>query len=299
MLTHRYTRMGFTLIEMLVVIALIALLIATLAPALSAARRTAQLSMSLSNLRQIGMGMNTYTVDNDGYYPYRMENFSTQPYYAGWCTWSFGGKFADPFWKQYSLGMYDLAPSARPINEYLYSTSLHKPVTGSGSFGIAHARPGSESERITSLELDIFKSPRDVLSFQRGWTGDSTPEAIAQVSSYDDIGTSYHENKKWHRQLVTHGASGDVMHLGNQKLRAMNEVDPSRFVLCHDQVADIVSSIFVPSGLEVVDSNYGRESFSAMAYIDGHANFVELEPNQTSTEDYTFHFELTPPRRPR
>ncbi len=60
---------AFTLIELLVVISIIALLISILLPALSAARRTAQQAQCASTARQIVLGMTSYAVDSDGYYP--------------------------------------------------------------------------------------------------------------------------------------------------------------------------------------------------------------------------------------
>ncbi len=59
-------RHGFTLIELLVVISIIALLIAILLPALGKARDSARHVTCLSNLRQIHIGMISYTVDNRG-----------------------------------------------------------------------------------------------------------------------------------------------------------------------------------------------------------------------------------------
>jgi prepilin-type N-terminal cleavage/methylation domain-containing protein len=54
---------GFTIIELLVVISIIALLLGILLPAIGAARDTAQVNTSKSNLRQIGIAMMTYAAD--------------------------------------------------------------------------------------------------------------------------------------------------------------------------------------------------------------------------------------------
>ena len=60
---------GFTLIEMLVVIATIAVLTAVLFPVFGSVRERARQTTCASNLRQIGIGMALYSQDSDGLYP--------------------------------------------------------------------------------------------------------------------------------------------------------------------------------------------------------------------------------------
>lgn len=60
---------GFTLVELLVVIGIIALLLSLLLPALSRARDKARALSCASNMRNIGFAIHSYAEDNQGFLP--------------------------------------------------------------------------------------------------------------------------------------------------------------------------------------------------------------------------------------
>ena len=85
------TKKGFTLVELLVVISIIALLLSILMPSLSRARESGRRVVCLSNQRQLSLAWVLYTQNNNDYFcsPDPAEKKNTEDYKYSWLGWNY------------------------------------------------------------------------------------------------------------------------------------------------------------------------------------------------------------------
>ena len=102
-------RDGFTLVELLVVIGIIALLISILLPALTKAQQQAKLTMCMSNMRNLGQAVGIYQAENKGAFPSFGSGYSSQ-----------GPKvFAPTIWSSLSIPVQSNVRFCPSVSEWL------------------------------------------------------------------------------------------------------------------------------------------------------------------------------------
>ncbi len=279
----RPARAGFTLIELLVVIAIIALLIGILLPAIGRARNQGRIAISLSNIRQIVGAMYSYRTELKDKMPQRLSYHASKAV-SGWDTWSYGGKNCSLWWKTGYGRAFDESAYSRPINPYVYpEIDIPRPADWNPPFG---GYPTDEERDL--LNLNVFRSPGDKVTYQRNW-----PTYTPGISSYDDVGTSYHTNMKWfdYMRIVVGLAFVPAFEEGVRRMANASEMDPSKFVWINDQTADVVANT-APAGAWIngIVNEYGDRNKAVMGFLDGHASYVTMEQYKYRTEAYTFVF---------
>lgn len=255
-------RRGFTLIEVLVVVAIIALLVSVLIPSLAVAREQARSVKCLANYNMLGVASLAYlNANNDVYCWGRCDGNSGMI-----ASNFFGGKrgkgTSDPDLAGYLPGhALDFRAGDRPLNRYVAVTKLGD-----------------------NADLRVYECPSD-----KGVASRSVPnDEPTKETAYDVMGTSYDSNVMWNEyaKQVEMATIDDRIKLARSIIRLLRKKGASRAILLQEDPADVaLGGIFYGWPLELkIMGWHGKINRHNILFLDGHAAPVWIQPKYN--QDY-------------
>jgi prepilin-type processing-associated H-X9-DG protein len=193
-------RVGFTLVELLVVIGIIALLIGILLPALSKARAAANEAVCMSNLRQWGVGLQIYADQNKGCLPLKGPDGSSS------------GRFTGPAATTTVIGFDDPALWFNAIPPLVGGKSYYQLLQSDASKQMTLPKDGSHSVFICPTGGPAGSmNPQDTVAngyFVLQGT-DSTGALKNSTGMFGATSFKFYSSYVWNSQLASSTATGD------------------------------------------------------------------------------------------
>jgi prepilin-type N-terminal cleavage/methylation domain-containing protein/prepilin-type processing-associated H-X9-DG protein len=292
---------GFTLVELLVVVSIIALLVAILLPSLRRAREQAKVATCLANMTGIAKAGLTYAADDPGENMIPVADVRALGKASGCVEW--GGKAGigepqpkgsqDPTTSLYGTVSYR-GPAHRPLNRAIYKSGFkdYNPPNGTPDPG-----PGNENYLAdTKLDLAIYRCPSDYGYAGGGflYTGgrhlkDDRYFKEEGHTAFDHFGTSYSANCLF----ITGGLTGNQLRAQAPYLTPVSRIPTPSETIAYQEWPSLFMWLWgtwAGSGCEWA----GREAYVVnrfatvpgwhrrpfnfnVAFADGHASMVEMK----------------------
>ena len=279
---RRNVQRGFTLLELLVSVAIIAILVAILVPSLDQAREAGRRAVCLSNLHQLSTAMAAY-VNTFGAYPV-WDLLSDDRSGEGWVAFQFGGKRASRQvldWPDGNRLFYIVAKAKdRPLNPFVSAAP--------------RAEPANITDDHQRAEIPVYRCPSDRGDF-------NLARGAPHSSIYDLTGTSYYMNHHWWAQSATLLPPRDRIPWGARLFMRRAARDASRFLLLEEETL----FMSIAQGEEETGWHRRRATHNALM-LDGHAQVLRATqedldrtpyPHAAQWTTYDERAVVLPPRR--
>jgi prepilin-type N-terminal cleavage/methylation domain-containing protein/prepilin-type processing-associated H-X9-DG protein len=260
----RSIRAGFTLVELLVVIGIIALLISILLPSLNRARETANRVKCASNLKQVGQAILLYSNENRNAYP--RTRITTSPIVTP--TWGTPYKDADlaTAVATTSSDPFSPLPNAQATAASTYSPDYND-VTGALFLLL----------RTQDLVPEVFTCPSsNAEKFDYGGQGAS---ALSFTNWIGQAGVKKNVSYSYQNPYPTTTATGNGFKLNNSitaEFAVMSDINPGEGATptATDSVTNVLSTASARDTRKGNSSNHDKDGQNVL-YGDGHVEFQQ------------------------
>jgi prepilin-type N-terminal cleavage/methylation domain-containing protein/prepilin-type processing-associated H-X9-DG protein len=226
-------RRGFSLIELLVVVAIIALLMSILLPSLSQAREQAKQVKCLSHQKPIGIAMFGYFADQRDWFPFEKRNEvipgEIWPAMHGFYYGGHPGRqdFAgSEQWWGYVQEPFRDTPAGRPFNQYLYPNLPRYDV------------PPTDPQFEIVRNMPVFACPSDDGGFWMFEVGANPNCRSLYWFSGNSYDSNYHFARSWAAARFVSESPSHWLQRANAFLRVQSQKFSSSFVIIYEDPFD-------------------------------------------------------------